>query len=111
MRTEVTDLVEELRGDLGSVLVAYIAGVRETRAVREWIDGDRHPRAAQLSRLRLAFRLTKLLRESNSPRVIQAWFQGMNPHLNDVAPARVIRDSHEDDSRLLDAARAFAFNG
>ncbi len=32
-------VVKELREELGAPLVAYLAGVKETRAVHEWADG------------------------------------------------------------------------
>ena len=51
-----------------------------------------------------------LLSETHSPEVVQAWFQGMNPLLGDLAPARLLRDSESDESahRVLTAARDFA---
>jgi hypothetical protein len=38
-------VVAELRDLPGARLVAYLAGVTETRAVREWAEGIRTPRA------------------------------------------------------------------
>lgn len=35
----------------------------------------------------VAYRIAALLREKDSAAVVQAWFQGMNPHLDDVVPA------------------------
>jgi hypothetical protein len=45
--------------------------------------------------------------------VVQAWFQGMNPLLDDQAPARVLRESETEDSArlMLVAAKAFASSG
>ncbi len=43
IRHDVPGLVDELRRTLGAKLVAYIAGVTETRAVREWAEGTRKP--------------------------------------------------------------------
>lgn len=42
----VPEIVEVLRQVLGTKLVAYIAGVSETRTVREWAEGSRRPRPA-----------------------------------------------------------------
>lgn len=112
VRTDVPNLVTELRSILGAQLVAYIAGVKETRAVRQWAEGDaRQPQPKQEQRLRLAYRVSTLLLDQDAPRVVQAWFQGMNPQLDDVAPARFIRDSDGGDARVLAAAQAFAANG
>ena len=50
-----------------------------------------------------------LLSEQDSPRVVQAWFQGLNPHLEDRSPARLLRDGELDEvgPLVLAAARAF----
>lgn len=60
--------------------------------------------------MRLAYQVAGLLAERDQPRIIQAWFQGMNPQLEDTAPARLIREGDPDDvgPRVLGAARAFA---
>jgi hypothetical protein len=44
------------------------------------------------------------LEQGEGRTTIQAWFCGMNPELNDQAPALVIRD---DPGEVLLAARAF----
>ena len=113
VRSDVTELVGALRDLLGAKLVAYLGSVSETRAVRQWADGERKPPAEVVRRLRLAYQVAGLLAERDQPRVIQAWFQGMNPQLEDWAPARIIRESSPDDvgTRVLAAARAFAAVG
>jgi len=113
VRSDVTELVGALRDLLGAKLVAYLGSVSETRAVRQWADGERKPPAEVVRRLRLAYQVAGLLAERDQPRVIQAWFQGMNPQLEDWAPARMIRESSPDDvgTRVLAAARAFAAVG
>lgn len=113
VRSDVTELVSELRELLGAKLVAYLGSVSETRAVRQWADGERKPPAEVVRRLRLAYQVAGLLAERDQPRVIQAWFQGMNPQLDDWAPARMIREGSPDDvgTRILAAARAFAAVG
>jgi hypothetical protein len=108
-RRPLASVVAELRDLLGLKLVAYISGVKETRVVREWAEGSREPRSPVPDRLRLALQVALLLREHESVAVVQAWFQGMNPLLDDRAPARVLR---EDDlavagPQVLSAARAF----
>jgi hypothetical protein len=80
-------LVQGLRDLLGAKLVAYIGAVKETRAGRQWADGERKPSADVMHRLRTAYRVAALLAERDSRAVVQAWFQGMNPQLDDVPPA------------------------
>ena len=113
VRSDVSELVSALRELLGAKLVAYLGSVSETRAVRQWADGDRKPPAEVVRRLRLAYQVAGLLAERDQPRVIQAWFQGMNPQLEDWAPARMIREGSPDKvgTRVLAAARAFTAVG
>ena len=62
---EIAPLVAELREMLGAKLVAYLAGVQETRAVRQWADGTRRMPAETEARLRLAYHVAGLVAESN----------------------------------------------
>lgn len=113
VRLDVPELVGQLRELLGARLVAYVASVGDTRAVRQWADGDREPADMTVRRLRLAFRVAATLTELDSPPVVQAWFQGTNPHLDEVAPARLLREGDLDDAgpAILAAAKAFAAGG
>ncbi|MBU2698811.1 hypothetical protein [Pimelobacter sp. 30-1] len=114
VRLEVPALVAGLRELLGVRLVAYIGGVQEARAVRQWADPDdgRTPPAAVVQRLRTAYQVASIIGERDTAAVVQAWFQGMNPALSDLAPARLLRDGDPDAAaRVLAAARAFAAAG
>ena len=71
---------------LGAKLVAYLGRVKETRAVRQWADGERAPSSDVLRRLRTAYQAAALLSKRDSPGVVQAWFQGLNPVLQDLMP-------------------------
>src|SRR5688500_16361871 len=87
-RESFAAVVRELRDLLTPRLVAFIAGVRETRAVHQWADGTREVKSEVVERrLRLALRVALLLSAREEPRVIQAWFQGLNPHLEDRSAA------------------------
>lgn len=106
-------LVRDLRDLLGAKLVAYIGSMKETRAVRQWADGERRPSAEVMQRLRTAYHVAALLAERDSRAVVQAWFQGTNPQLDDVPPARLLREGQLDDAGplVLAATRAFAAAG
>lgn len=84
--------------------------MKETRAVRQWAEGVRVPSGEVVLRVRTAYHAAALLREKDSVAVVQAWFQGMNPRLNDVSPARLLREGEpaEVGPLVLAAARAFA---
>ncbi len=114
VRLSSAELAAELRGLLGARLVAYLGGVKETRAVRQWVEGTRRVSGKDnQQRLRLAYQAAKLIAERDDPSVVQAWFQGLNPVLQDRSPARLLRDGDLDDvgPRVLAAARQFAAVG
>jgi hypothetical protein len=108
------ELVTALRNLLGAKLVAYIGGVKETRAVRQWADGTRNiANRDDVERLRVAYRAARMINARDSTQVVQAWFQGLNPFLDDVSPARLLRDGDidTDGPRVIAAARQFAAVG
>lgn len=108
---------DEVAGQLSELLphrlVAYIGGVKETRAVDQWAVGDREPDGETQTRLRLALQVALMIEAADGRRVTQEWFQGMNPELDDRAPARVLRDGPPDEAgpAVLGAARAFVVGG
>ena len=107
-------VVRDLRDLLGVRLVAYVAGVKETRAVHEWADGTRTVNSEPAERrLRTALQVAVLLSERDQPQVVQAWFLGLNPQLADRSPALLLRDGDVDEvgPEILQAARAFAAVG
>lgn len=113
-RLEMPALVGELRDLLGARLVAYLGGVHETRAVRQWAEGTRSIQdRTDEQRLRLAYQIAALIGETDSAGVVQAWFQGLNPQLDDRSPARLLREGDLDEvgPQVLSAARAFAAAG
>ncbi len=103
-RLSTADLARSLQEVLGQRLVAVIAGVRDHKAVGEWARGTRQPHPASAQRLRQAYQVTRLLLEAEETDTVRAWFMGMDPLLDDRAPALVLRD---DPAAVLRAARAF----
>lgn len=107
-------VVKELRGLLGAPLVAYLASVQETRAVHEWAEGKRAVGSNEKQRrLRIALQVASLLSVRDTPEVVQAWFQGLNPQLADRSPARLLRDGDPDEvgPEIINAARNFSAVG
>ena len=114
MRLSFPEMVTELRDLLTPRLVAYLAGINETRAVHQWADGNREVKSPVIEdRLRFALQVGVVLAAHDSPRVVQAWFQGLNPHLDDRSPARLLREGDLDEvgPAVLGAARAFLVGG
>jgi hypothetical protein len=105
------NVVGELSGALGKKLTAYLAGVKDTRAIDRWIAGAEPYKGAD-ERLRRAYVVALTLRESDHQRMVQAWFTGLNPELDDRSPIRLLAEGSEDDARaVLGAARAFRAGG
>ena len=114
MRLPESVLIKELRDHLGVRLVAYLAGVGETRAVHAWIEGTRHIRNTEvIGRLRLVHQIVGLITSRDSDHVAQAWLMGLNPKLDDRSPARLLREGDLRDvgPQVLAAARDFAAVG
>lgn len=98
IRLARTQLVRDLRDVPGAKLVAYTGSVEETRAVRRWAESQLKPSAQVVTRLRRTCHVTALPAERNAPALVQAWFQGPNPHPDDVPPARLLPDGDVDDA-------------
>lgn len=113
MRLGGAELVSELRELLGAKLVAYIAGVGELRAVRQWAAGERDPRPPVPQRLRVALQALRMVAARDDAAVARAWFIGLNPLLEDLSPARLLREADLDEAgpQVLAAARAFVADG
>jgi hypothetical protein len=109
---EFSKLVTELTGILGKKLIAYIASVKDSRAVDRWMAGS-EPYNGVEERLRLAYRLAKMISHHEGGRVVQAWFTGLNPELHDRVPVRLLREESLEVAgpELLGAARAFLAGG
>lgn len=107
-RLELPRLVRSLQDVLGQRLVAVIAGVSDAKAVGKWARGERSPHPEAERRLRAAFHITQLLLQKDSSETVRAWFIGMNPDLDDQAPALMLA---ENPLYVLQAARAFLAYG
>jgi hypothetical protein len=110
VRLPFPELVATLREILGVRLVAYIGGVKSARSVSTWAEGTGAPGEVDRERLRHAFHAAALLREQYDPTTVQSWFKGMNPSLNDDAPAHVLRegDPLKGARDVIAVAKAFA---
>lgn len=106
------ELVARLTEVLGRKLTAYIADLKDVRGLDRWIDGTQ-PYGNVEERLRLTYQVVRTLQEHDSPRVVQAWFTGVNPELGDRVPLRLLRegDLAAVAPLILGAARAFIAGG
>ncbi len=113
VRAGLPDVVVSLRSILGARLCAYLGSVKETRAVNEWAEGMRIPSAETQRRLRLALQVAQTIADADGAEVARAWFQGLNPHLEDRSPARLLREGDIDEvgPEIVAAERVFLLNG
>lgn len=112
LRLPIAEIVSQLVAILGRKLTAYIAKVKDVRAVDRWIaGGEIYGNAEQ--RLRFAFQVARTLREQDTPAVVQAWMTGVNPELGDRVPLRLMREGDLNivGAEILRAARAFLAGG
>ena len=101
---EVAGLLQDV---LSRRLVAYIVGVKDGKTVTRWATGEvTEIRSHEMEqRLRTTFEIALLLLGEDSPQVARAWFIGLNPRLNEVAPVDAIREGRLQEA--LAAAKAF----
>lgn len=102
------DTADFLQNTLGQKLVAYMVGV-SPKSVSRWASGDRAPQGENEARLRDISYVFGILSRVESSFTIRSWFAGMNPLLEEEAPATAIREGRVKEAVL--AAKAFASDG
>ena len=107
-----SDLVASLANSIGRKLTAYVAGVKDVRALDRWMEG-KEPYGNAEPRLRLTFQVVRTLLDHDPPNVVQAWLTGVNPELGDRVPLRLLREGDLEviAPEVLAAARAFISGG
>lgn len=112
-RPPFEQLLLELNRLLGGSLVAYLAGVRSTETVDEWTRGEMPPGEGIQRTLQLALRVARMIANADDQEIAQAWFQGLNPQLDGISPARLLRfgDPEQVRPEIIAAARAFIVGG
>ncbi|WP_166787712.1 hypothetical protein [Cryobacterium luteum] len=103
-----TAIVARLQEVLGRDVVAIITG-KTPRQVSRWVAGEAKPPLQEQRLLRDTFQVVELLAEVDPDEVVRAWFIGMNPQLEDAAPAELIAEGRVRD--VMAAARAFVNAG
>jgi len=84
-------LVRELVAVIGKKLTAYIAGVKDVRAIDRWMDeGAPYKSAERTVAICLPSGEDPENHEDGS--VVQSWLTGLNPELNDRVPIRPVTE-------------------
>ena len=112
VRLQFPELVAALVQILGKKLTAYVASVKTVRSVEQWMTGAESYKGSDI-RLRTAYQVAKLLNSREKPQVVQSWFMGLNPELDDRAAATLLREGKIEivGPEVLRAARAFIAGG
>lgn len=107
MQIPIAQVVRELVDFIGAPSVATLAGVKETRAVQQWMIG-REPQNPHV--LRFALQLASMVAATGDKSVAKAWFHGSNPALGGQSPLALFRTKPLPDIQvqLLSAAQSFA---
>lgn len=108
VRASVPAMATFLQDLFGQKLTALMTDSKDPKAVGKWARGEREPHAEVVERLRAAYQVAAFLMQVESRPAVRAWFLGMNPQLDDRAPALVIR---ENPTEVMQAARAFLAGG
>ena len=85
------EVVGKLVSIIGRRLTAYIASVKDARAIDRWLNGV-EPQPGVEFRLRLSYRVVLVLSSADAPAVVKNWLIGLNPELDDAVPIALLRD-------------------
>jgi hypothetical protein len=108
MSLPMEDVIQQLVDLLGATTVAAIGNVKETRAVNQWLSGEREPQRPHA--LRFGLQLALMISNRATRERARAWFYGSNPQLEDRSPLVVLRDDplEEVQGPLVRALRTFS---
>ncbi|MFJ8162139.1 XRE family transcriptional regulator [Streptomyces sp. NPDC096136] len=109
VRMHISEIARFLQDNLGQRLTARIANINDPKQVGKWASGDTNPRPESEQRLRAALQVFQLIQDAESLYTARAWMIGMNPQLDDEAPAQCIADGRMRD--VMVAARAYVDGG
>ena len=110
MRVPVREAAESLQRLLTGRIAAYVVNVKEAKTIARWAaDTVVEIRPESEQRLRAAYEIMTLLLRFEGPGTTRAWFLGMNPHLEDDAPADALHEGRLQET--LGAAKSFIAYG
>jgi len=106
LKLSTHELVRRLNKDLGTTLVATLAGVKDRKLPYKWAEaGGPVPRDEAYKRLQAAHRVWQMINDADNDYLARAWFIGANPRLGEEAP--VIRLREGSIAEVIAAAKAF----
>jgi len=104
----MAEVLTYLQEHLGSGVAAYLSGAESPDVFSRWLAGTERPPAPYERRLRPAFKAARSIVGVFDDETARQWFGGMNPSLEDDAPASVLRHgSPEQCDSVVSAAMEF----
>src|SRR6266508_868700 len=104
VRSTVPEIAAHLEKVFGRRLTAAMLGIADPKAVGRYATGSQRPQADVERSMRAIYQITVLIGQVEPDQAVRAWFLGMNPHLQDQAPARLVR---AEPGQVMQAARLF----
>jgi hypothetical protein len=102
------DMALFLQELFGQRLTAIMSGIEDPKIIGRWARGEEAPSPIDLRHLADAYAVSRLLLRVESRQGVFSWMVGMNPDLDDQAPAEVIV---RDPEAVIDVAHVFAVTG
>ncbi|PPH95915.1 hypothetical protein C5E02_13075 [Rathayibacter rathayi] len=103
------DVIRQLTDVLSKPVVAFIFG-KDERTMTRWIENpELRLKPEDDRRARNTYQVYALLAPSEGPHTVRAWFMGMNPQLEDEAPAEGLAEGRY--REVMAAARAYVNGG
>lgn len=92
-KRSIGEIARSLHGMLGTALLMYMLDIKDPKTITRWASGQVESiRNIEVERrLRAVDQVVEILLEVDSPPTIRGWFLGMDPTLDDEAPADAIR--------------------
>ncbi|GAB4100537.1 hypothetical protein [Sinomonas halotolerans] len=105
-RMDIHDVVRELNQHVGATVVQTMAGVKGRTSTYSWAKPDGpDPGPIAEARLRLGYRVWRILEMAEGKHVALAWLMGANPRLDDELPVLYIQQQKV--REVIGAAEAF----
>jgi hypothetical protein len=106
IRMNIHDLVRELNENVGATVVQTMAGVKDRTSPYKWANPDGPaPKPDVEARLRLGYRVWRILASSEGKNVALAWLVGSNPRLDEDFPLLYVQQQRT--REVIGAAEAF----
>ena len=106
VESDVPALARMLQKYLGQELLSVVVA-SSPRTIARWVSGDTRPSGSSERLLRDVAQIFDVITTVDTPQVARAWFMGMNPQLEDRAPAELLASDPGAARLVMAAARAY----